>query len=120
MRFYLKMIHKRGLSPDEIDNLDPDLFQYLYLYDQVLEPNGTYYDMVKFSNLCHLLLVTSGNISKEGMRKASPNDWDLFGILSGKSTKERREEMEKAELDKFNSMAEMIKSQATGNKNGTK
>lgn len=114
------MIHKRGLSPVEIENIDPELFNYLYVYDSVIEPNGTYYDMVKYANLCHLILMSSGNLSEDGSKNASVMDWDLFGVLSGKSTKERhdeqKEKQKQKEIDGFNKMAELIKKQAVKKK----
>lgn len=119
------MIHKRGLSPDEIDQLDPELFELLMLYDAVIEPNGARVDQIRYANLCHLILMSSGNLTEQGMKNAKVSDWDLFGLLSNKSTKELHEEAVKAkkeqEIRGFNQLAESIKEVAMkGIKNGKK
>lgn len=119
------MIHKRGLSPDELDQLDPELFEALLIYDAVIEPNGARIDQIRYANLCHLILMSSGNLTEQGMKKAKVNDWDLFGLLSNKSTKQITSESSKAKEEEqkrnFNALAESIKDAALkGKKNGKK
>lgn len=119
------MIHKRGLSPEELDSLDPELFELLMLYDAVIEPNGARIDQIRYANLCHLIMMSSGNLTQDGMKRAKVDDWDMFGLLSQKSTKELHEEAvitRKEEQQKqFNILAESIKETAMkGINNGKK
>jgi len=37
------MMHRRGFSPLELDELEPELFQLLKVYDERIEPNGSKY-----------------------------------------------------------------------------
>lgn len=46
------MINKRGLSPAEFEDLDPDLFEALVIFDQFIEPSGSKMDMLYYSHLC--------------------------------------------------------------------
>ncbi|HHD2919852.1 hypothetical protein ACO1ZG_16240 [Enterobacter kobei] len=120
------MILKRGLSPEELDQLDPELFNALFIYDAVIEPNGSRIDQIRYANLCHLILMSSGNLTEAGMKSAKVDDWDMFGLLANKTTKQIAKDEEKArikrETDQFNAMAEMIKAEALKdkNKNGKK
>jgi hypothetical protein len=119
------LIHKRGLSPEELDKLDPEIFEALLIYDSVIEPNGERVDQIRFANLCHLILMSSGNLTEEGMKRAKVEDWDLFGLLSNKSTKQIAEEAAKAKEEQkqrnFNALAESIKEVALkGKKDGKK
>lgn len=119
------MIHKRGLSPDELDQLDPELFHALMLYDAVIEPNGARIDQIRFANLCHLILMSSGNLTEQGMKSAKVSDWDLFGLLSNKTIRELDQEAKKVKEEEqkrsFNALAESIKEAALkGKSNGKK
>jgi len=118
------MLNRRGFSPDELEQIDPELFEYLMIFDEFIEPNGSRYDMSLYANLCHLILVSSGNLSERGQKDASVLDWDFHGLLrnyttgellehnSSKKTKEAKEQMD--------GLAEMIKSIATKDKNNGK
>lgn len=119
------MIHKRGLSPEELDQLDPELFEALMIYDAVIEPNGARVDQIRFANLCHLILMSSGNLTESGMKSAKVTDWDMFGLMSNKTTRQVQEELAKAKKDEeqrgFNALAEAIKEAALKDKkNGKK
>jgi len=120
------MIHKRGLSPEELNQLDPDLFNALFLYDAVIEPNGARVEQIRYANLCHLILMSSANLTESGMKSAKVSDWDMFGLLANKTTKQIAKEEEEARIkrdtENFNAMAEMIKAEALKdkNKNGKK
>lgn len=122
MRFTLKMLHKRGLSPQELEDLDPELFEYLMIFDSVIEPNGSRFEHMKYANLCHLIMMSSGNISEQGMKKAKVLDWDMFGLLSNLTTRELAEEQAKdkhnQEQAEFSAMAELIKAEALAKNKG--
>ena len=115
MRFALKMMHKRGLSPDELDNLDPDLFEALLIYDTLIEPNGTKMDMIAHAQLCQTILLSSGNLSKEGRSKLKLTDFDYLQIMGDDSltTKEKAEKnkaaAEKNSSQNINTMGSMLK-----------
>ncbi|MDA8518963.1 hypothetical protein [Citrobacter sp. Igbk 16] len=125
-RFAIKMLHKRGLSPQELDDLDPDIFNALYIYDQVIEPNGARHDMLAHAQLCHTILLSSQSITKEGRKNLQLSDFDYIGILGDDSltVKEKNVKREKAkhENSKNNiaSLGSMIKKMAKENANGKK
>jgi len=96
--FTLKLINKRGLSPSELETLDPELFEYLMIYDSSIEPSGARFEHIKYSNLAHLILMSSGNLTEAGMKNASVNDWDMYGLLSNKTVHERIQEDEQKQL----------------------
>lgn len=114
------MINKRGLSPYEIDNIDPELFECLFLFDQFIEPNGARFEHMKFSNLAHLILMSSGNLTEKGMKAAKVQDWDMYGLLSNKTGTELSDEAEQRKKleqeQKMNAMKDFIKSQAKKDK----
>lgn len=120
------MIHRRGLSPKELEDLDPELFELLKIYDQNIEPNGSTFQTAMFANLCHLMLVSSGNLSERGQKEASVLDWDMFGLLRGMTSGELLESHEikknKEAQANMNSIIDMIKDAAEkgNNKNGKK
>lgn len=70
--------------------------------------------------------MSSGNLTEDGMKRAKVDDWDLFGLLSNKSTKQIAEEAAKAKEEEkkrsFNALAESIKDAALKgiNNNGKK
>ncbi|HED2478357.1 hypothetical protein I5408_09710 [Citrobacter sp. FDAARGOS_156] len=120
------MLHKRGLSPQELDNLDPDIFSALYIYDQLIEPNGSKIDMIAHAQLCHTILLSSQSITKEGRKNLSLNDFDYLGILGDDSLtvkeKHAKREKKKEENSKQNvaSLGAMMKRLAEGTNNGKK
>ncbi|MBK5013999.1 hypothetical protein [Pantoea sp. S62] len=72
--------------------------------------------MMMFANLCHLMLVTSGNISERGRKEASVLDWDFYGLLQNLTTGElsdKAEQKKNKEAQKqFNNIADTIKALA--------
>ncbi|WP_419058925.1 hypothetical protein [Kluyvera georgiana] len=120
------MMHKRGLSPQELEELDPDVFNALHIYDTLIEPNGSKIEMMKHANLLHTILLTSQSITKEGRQKADIHDWDFLDILGDDSLTSQEKlkvrEAEKLGKSKSNaeSFAEMVKALAEGSKNGKK
>ncbi|MFG0800787.1 hypothetical protein [Leclercia sp. GLN_9] len=98
--FTLKLLNKRGLSPSELELIDPELFEYMMIYDSSIEPSGSRFEHIKYSNLAHLILMSSGNLTEAGMKRASVNDWDMYGLLSNKTVHERIQEQDEAEQAK--------------------
>ena len=86
------------------------------IFDTVIEPNGAKFEQIKYANLCHLVLMSSGNLTPEGMKKAKVSDWDMFGLMSNKTTLEQIEEQEATkrnqEQKQINALADLIKSEA--------
>lgn len=125
-RFSIKMLHKRGLSPQELDELDPDIFNALYIYDQLIEPNGAKTDMIAHTQLCHTLLLSSQSITKEGRKNLTLNDFDYLGILGDDSLtakeKNAKREKKKEQNTKQNvaSLGAMMKGLVEGKNNGKK
>lgn len=124
MRFALKMMHKRGLSPNELDDLDPDLFNALYIYDTLIEPNGAKMDMLAHAKLCETILLSSGNLTKEGRSKLKVSDFDYLDILgddslTSKEKANKRKEKEQANNSQnINKMGSMLKRMAKEEQNG--
>lgn len=118
------MMHRRGLSPQELDELDPELFHQLMIYDQRIEPNGSRFQMMMFANLCHLILASSGNLSERGRKEASVLDWDFYGILQNLTSGELSNKLEEKKTNEakkqINSIADTIKALATKDKNNGK
>lgn len=117
------MINKRGLSPDEIDKLDPELFELLFIFDSVIEPNGARFEHMKFSNLAHLILMSSGNLTEKGLKAAKVTDWDMYGLLSNKTSTELAEEEDKrkqqqAKLQYEQMKADLVKEEAAKKNKG--
>lgn len=114
------MIHRRGFSPQELDDLDPELFELLKLYDERIEPNGSGFQTMMFANLCHLMLVSSGNLSERGQKEASVLDWDFYGLLQNKTIKELADEKTVRRNNEaktnMNDLGDMIKSLALKDK----
>lgn len=96
--FSLKLLNKRGLSPSELESLDPELFEYMMIYDSSIEPSGARFEHIKYSNLAHLILMSSGNLTEDGMKKANVHDWDMHGLLSNKTVYERMQDEEQKQL----------------------
>lgn len=117
------MLTKRGLSLSELNEITPELFSAMMVFDQFIEPNGSKIDMIKYANLCNLILCTSPNISAKGRKEARVDDWDFLGIFDGHlTTREREEENKKKKAEKeqnsIKKIGELIKKQALGKKDG--
>lgn len=124
LRFALKMMHKRGLSPDELDNLDPDLFNALYIYDALIEPNGAKMEMLAHAKLCETILLSSGNLTKEGRKNLKITDFDYLDILGDDSLTSKEKAHKKKEIaeqnnsQSINKMGSLIKRMAKEGNNG--
>ena len=94
MRFTLKMIHKRGLSLEDLNNIEPELLDALYVYDTLIEPNGPKIEMLKHANL---LYMTSQNMTKEGRKNLNINDFDFLDILGDDSLTSKEKEIKRQE-----------------------
>lgn len=120
------MMHKRGLSPNELDNLDPELFNALYIYDKLIEPNGVKIDMVAHAQLCQTLLLSSGNLTKEGRSKLKLSDFDFLDILgddsltSKEKAQKKKENADKNSSQNINKMGDFIRRMAEEQNNGKK
>lgn len=88
------------MSISELESLDPEIFEMMRIFDSNIEPSGAVYEHTKFANLAHLILMSSGNLTEAGMKKASVNDWDMYGLLSNKTVHERIQEQDEAEQAK--------------------
>lgn len=113
------MLHKRGLSPQDLETLEPEILNALYIYDSHIEPNGARLDMIKHASLCDVILKTSQSITKEGRKNAKLTDWDFLELLSDDSltvlekVRKREEEKEQNNKNNINTIGEMIRRQAT-------
>ncbi len=118
------MVNKRGLSPDEFYNLSSEELEALMIYDRFIEPSGLAVQTQMFANLCHLILVSSSNISEQGRKEARVSDWDIFGTFdnltySEKIQKQEEEEQQRKVRQVKQAFSELIKmEEKKGNKNG--
>lgn len=118
------MINKRGLTPNEFNQIDDELLEYLMVYDLFIEPSGVKMDMLYHAHLCQTLTLNNPNMTKDIAKSIKTSDYDFLGILDEGTTKERIENREKkAEEAKaannnayFNSRLNKLK----GINNGTK
>ena len=115
------MVNKRGFAPN--DDIDPDLFDYLMVYDTYIEPSGTKMDMLFHSYKCYTAVLNNPNITNDLRQKLKVTDFDFLDILDSQnlSTKERHEKHEKEKQEKqsndIKSLGEQIKKMA-GKNNG--
>jgi len=118
------MVNKRGLSPYEFEELDPDILEMLMIYDTYVEPSGTEIDMWFHSYNSMNQVLNNPNISPEHKKKLKPKDFDFLNILSDSSLtvreriKAREKENEKASTNSIKAFGELIKKQALGKNNG--
>jgi len=116
------MINKRGLTPQEFECIDDELFQYLMVYDTFVEPSGIKIEMLKHAHLCQTITLNNSNMTKEVAKGIKTKDYDFLGILDEGTTKERRnnrkvqEETKKQESNAsyFASRYEQIKGKNNG------
>ncbi|HBV7913887.1 MULTISPECIES: hypothetical protein [Klebsiella pneumoniae complex] len=85
------MINKRGLSPDEFNELGDELFQYLRVFDAIIEPSGAKFEMLKHAHSCYTMTMNNPNMTKAYADKVKVLDYDFSGILDGLTNKERVE-----------------------------
>ncbi|HIC7108766.1 TPA: hypothetical protein ACW5PX_000798 [Salmonella enterica] len=84
-------------------------------------------EMIKYANLCNLLLMTSQSITPEARKKAKDSDWDFADLLSDVSLTMREKALKREEQEIENSrnniksIGDMIKRQISNEgKNGKK
>lgn len=83
------MINKRGISPDEFNDLGDELFQYLLVFDSIIEPSGAQFEMLKHAHTCYTMTMNNPNMTKAYAEKIKVLDFDFAGVLDGLTTKER-------------------------------
>lgn len=93
------MVNKRGLSPSEFYALEPEELEALMIYDRFIEPSGLQVQSAMFANLCHLIMMTSPNLSEKGRNEAKLKDWDLFGTFENLTASERQKKREEEEKE---------------------
>ncbi len=119
---FCRMVNKRGLSPDEYFNLDPDVINMLMIYDSFIEPSGTQVDMLKHAYQCYYTTISNGNLTSEARKNIKVQDFDFLNVL-GDSTKtvaekaeERKLKLNEQQSSDINSLGKIIKSQVLGKK----
>ncbi|GKM11569.1 hypothetical protein AAHC53_23505 [Klebsiella variicola subsp. variicola] len=117
------MINKRGLSPDEFNELGDELFQYLRVFDAIIEPSGAKFEMLKHAHTCYTMTMNNPNMTKAHADKIKVLDYDFSGILDGLTTKERVQKQKEDNIARTKSfMAEQKEriAKKERNKNGKK
>lgn len=88
VQYYLSVLAKRGHSYSEMGSMPLPLFNALYVYENFIAPSGPRIDQIRHAQVLETIYKSSGNLSKEGMRSISIQDFDMYGLISGKSTEE--------------------------------
>lgn len=84
----MSVLAKRGHSFVEMQSMPLALCNALYVYDTFIAPSGPRIDQIRHAQVLETLYKSSGNLSKEGMRSISIQDFDMYGLISGKSQEE--------------------------------
>ncbi|PXL35864.1 hypothetical protein DMS60_20030 [Klebsiella variicola] len=117
--YYLKMINKRGLSPDEFNSLGDELFQYLLVFDSLIEPSGAQFEMLKHAHQCYTITMNNPNMTKTHAEKIKVLDYDFAGVLDGLTTKERVKKQKEENAQKTKEFLKQQKERiAKRNRNG--
>ncbi|CNH80826.1 Uncharacterised protein [Yersinia pekkanenii] len=99
VQYYLSVLARRGHSFQEMGAMPLPLFNALYIYENHIAPSGPRIDQIRHAQVLETLYKSSGNMSKEGMRSISIQDFDMCGLISGKSQQELLEEQNKKKHD---------------------
>ncbi|CQI92556.1 Uncharacterised protein [Yersinia rohdei] len=99
LQYFLKNVSRRGHSYQEMMAMPLALFNLLFVYESYVEPNGARIDQIRHAQVLETLYKSSGNLSKEGLRSISINDFDMCGLISGKSQEELLKQKQKADHD---------------------
>ncbi|MEG3135664.1 hypothetical protein SC206_19075 [Rouxiella sp. T17] len=71
------------------------LFQYLYVFDAIIEPQGPKVDQLRHAQQMEAMYKSSGNLTEQGMKSLSIENFDYAGLITGKSTEERSNDHKK-------------------------
>ena len=117
------MINKRGLTPLEFDALPEGLFEYLMVFDQLIEPSGIMTDMHFHTQSLYNTTINNSNLTTEMRKSIKPIDFDFMDILKNPefTAHEKHEKREAEKLEKqSNSVSELGKmiKQMAGGSNG--
>ncbi|CRY67042.1 Uncharacterised protein [Yersinia kristensenii] len=99
IQYYLSVLARRGHSFQEMGSMPLPLFNALFVYETYIAPSGPRIDQIRHAQVLETLYKSSGNLSKEGMRSISINDFDMCSLISGKSQQELLEEQNKKKHD---------------------
>ncbi|ENU6988932.1 hypothetical protein ACY2UH_004407 [Escherichia coli] len=117
------MVNKRGLSPDEYFNLDPEVLDMLMVYDAYIEPTGTQIEMLKHAYQCYYTTISNGNLTPEARRSIKVADFDFLDVLNSDLTTQEKAEVKEqkkkeAQANDIKSIGDAIRNQVLGKKNG--
>ncbi|EKN4802481.1 hypothetical protein ACX1IQ_21070 [Yersinia enterocolitica] len=70
------------------------LFNTLCVFDNI-ELSGARVEQIRHAQVMEGLYKSSGNLTKQGMKDMSISDFDMGGLISGKSLEERIEDENK-------------------------
>lgn len=112
------MINKRGLTPEEFEQVDEELFKHLMIYDTFIEPSGARFEMLKHAHLCQTITLNNSNMTKDVAKSIKTIDYDFLGILDGGTTKERMEAREKQKTSETQSYLASKMQKLKDKKNG--
>ncbi|QUG75860.1 hypothetical protein GKQ23_13030 [Erwinia sp. E602] len=105
------MVNKRGLSPSEFNDLPEGLFNYLQVFDALVEPSGVHIDMLYHCYSQYNNTMLSPNITKETRKKISLSDYDFMNIIgdnNGLTSGEKKEFADKKLQEKKDNSVKLL------------
>lgn len=105
------------MSIDEMENIDPDLFQALEVYKSCMSSKQEKMDMLYHTHTCYLMAMYNPNLPANYKKTLKYSDFDFMDMLDDSlTTKERRLKREQQkninQAQEINSIGEMIKNMA--------
>lgn len=119
------MVNKRGLSPTEYFELDPEVREMLMIYDAYIEPSGAQMEMLRHAYACYFATIANPNLTADARKQIKVKDFDFLNVLDNDSTMEknrkRMEEKKAQEIENRTKLFEKMKKDALkGNNNNGK
>ncbi|MHB9326455.1 hypothetical protein ACP3S7_02830 [Phytobacter ursingii] len=119
------MVNKRGLSPTEYFELDPEVREMLMIYDAYIEPSGAQMEMLRHAYSCYFATIANPNLTADARKQIKVKDFDFLNVQDNDSTMEknrkRMEEKKAQEIENRTKLFEKMKKDALkGNNNNGK
>lgn len=97
------MMRNRGLSFDELQTMDEELFEYFYIFDQFVERDDQVLEQYRHAQQCDLMVKVAG------CKDSSMYDFDMANLIGKPKSNEVSTE------SGIQAFGEFIKSQALQN-----
>lgn len=101
------MMRNRGLSFEELQAMDEELFEYFYIFDQFVERDDQVLEQYRHAQQCDLMVKVAG------CKDSSMYDFDMANLIGKPKSNEISTESEQS---KVNTFVSFIKSQTPKSK----